>query len=137
MKKIMAVMMLALFSSGAAVCAQERIVDNINLPFVNDPAVIGEWTSVDFVREPSQFTPGQRAFTDELYLTGLTFLAEGKTTKPWWNWTKGVVMHRGDRTAAAYMIKEIGGKQYMFFEWKSGDYTIKHRKPQYYVLVKK
>ncbi|GAG92145.1 unnamed protein product, partial [marine sediment metagenome] len=25
---------------------------------------------------------------------------------------------------------------YMFFEWKSGDYTIRHMKPSYYVLSK-
>jgi hypothetical protein len=28
------------------------------------------------------------------------------------------------------------GSTYMFFEWKSGDYTIRHRKPSYYVLKK-
>ena len=35
-----------------------------------------------------------------------------------------------------HTIKDIGGSKYMFFEWKSGDYVIAHRKPFYYVLKK-
>jgi len=62
--------------------------------------------------------------------------AGGKGGNPWWTWTKGVVMHSGDRTASRYAIKEINGARYMFFEWKSGDYTIRGNKPEYYVLKK-
>ncbi|MDO8805845.1 MAG: hypothetical protein Q7R35_15600 [Elusimicrobiota bacterium] len=112
-----------------------RLVDDINLPFVNDPAVLGEWVSVDFVREPAQFVPGERQFEGSLYLAGLTFLPKGKTPAPWFGWTRGVVMHLGgDHTASRYTIKEISGYKYMFFEWKSGDYIIRHQKPQYYVV---
>ncbi len=115
-----------------------RLVDDFsNLSFVNDPAALGRWVSVDFVREPSQFTPGARRFRGDLYLEGLTFLPGGKTAVPWFGWTKGVVMHLGgDHTASRYTIKEIDGALYMFFEWKSGDYTIRRKKPQYYVLKK-
>ena len=28
---------------------------------------------------------------------------------PWFNWTRGIVTHSGDRTAARYTIKEIKG----------------------------
>jgi len=111
--------------------------DNINLPFVNDPQVLGEWESVDFVADPDDFTPGKPSWSDKLYLTGLSFLADGKTDKPWWTWTKGVVMHQGDKTASHYEIREINGKSYLFFEWKSGDVTIAGMKPHYYVLTKK
>jgi len=111
--------------------------DDIKLPFVDDPAVTGTWTSVDFVREPEQFVPGARRFRGDLYLEGLTFLPGGKTPKPWFGWTRGVVMHLGgDHTASRYTIKELNGNLYMFFEWKSGDYIIRHQKPQYYVLRK-
>lgn len=114
-----------------------RQVDNINLPFVNDPEVIGTWTSVDFVREMEQFKAGEKQWGGgELYLKELIFLPEGKTFKPWWNWTRGVVTHSGDKTAAKYHIQEFDGDTYMFFEWKSGDYTIRHMKPAYYVLKK-
>jgi hypothetical protein len=108
--------------------------DNIDLPFVNDPQVIGEWTSVDFVADITDFNPATPNWTGELYLTGLTFRENGKTAKPWWTWTKGFVMHHGDKTASHYEIKEIKGGTYLFFEWKSGDVTISGMKPHYYVL---
>lgn len=124
--------------------ADGRLVDNIDLPFVNDPAVPGEWLSVDFVAEPGDFVPGVKKFRDELYLGGFNFFPGGKMgvlpdapeAAPWFKWTRGVVTHSGDKTASRYFIKEIKGASYMFFEWKSGDYTIRHMKPEYYVLKK-
>ena len=115
-----------------------RLVDDFsNLSFVNDPAVLGTWKSVDFVQEPADFTPGEKSFRGGLYLEKLVFKADGKTDMPWFGWTKGVVMHLGgDHTASRYTIKEINGAKYMFFEWKSGDYIIRHQKPKYYVLKK-
>lgn len=155
--KILAVM--ALVAGFAAFAAAEeikinttevdgRLVDDIDLPFADDPAVLGEWVSVDFVRKPGDFKPGKRGSQVDLYLKAMKFLPEGKMAwaieggaaklLPWMAWTRGVVMHRGgDHSASRYMIKEIGGAKYLFFEWKSGDYIIRHDKPQYYVLRKK
>ena len=113
-----------------------RLVDKIDYPFVNDPQVIGTWKSVDFVREMEQFTAGRKGWKGDLYLKELIFLPNGKTFKPWWTWTKGFVFHSGSKTASKYIIKEINGSTYMFFEWKSGDYTIRYMKPFYYVLKK-
>jgi bla regulator protein BlaR1 len=111
--------------------------DNIDLPFKDDARVLGEWESVDFVESPANFTPGARAWTGDLYLKKLVFLPKGKGGNPWWTWTKGVVMHQGDRTASHYEIRKIKGAEYMFFEWKSGDYVFRGAKPFYYVLKKK
>jgi len=111
--------------------------DNIDLPFKNDPAVIGDWESVDFVESPANFDPAAKAWAGDLYLKELSFLPGGKGGKPWWTWTKGVVMHSGDKTASHYEIKKIKGQTYMFFEWKSGDYVLRGMKPNYYVLKKK
>jgi len=121
-----------------------RLVDDINLPFVNDPAVVGEWDSVDFVWVPEDFVPGKKQFEGGLYLGGFKFFAKGAMavipfapdSAPWFKWTKGVVTHDGDKTASRYEIKELDGAQYMFIQWKSGDYTIRHRTPEYYVLKK-
>lgn len=121
-----------------------RLADNIDLPFVSDPAVLGEWRSVDFVAGPGDFLPGVKQFQGDLYLGGFKFLPGGAMAvmpfapggAPWFRWTKGVVTHSGDKTASRYFIKEIKGASYMFFEWKSGDYTIRHRPPEYYVLKK-
>jgi len=118
---------------------QGRIVDKTDYPFINDSQVIGTWKSVDFVGEMEQFKAGEKQWEGrggELYLKELIFLPNGKTFKPWWTWTKGLVFHSGDKTAAKYTLKDIEGSTYMFFEWKSGDYTIRHRKPAYYVLRK-
>ncbi len=119
----------------SSVNAQGRIVDDIDLPFVNDPAALGSWRSVAFVDKSADFRPGAPAAAD-LYLKELVFLPDGKGGNPWWTWTKGAVMHKGDRTAARYEIKKLAGAEYMFFEWKSGDYTIRHMAPKYYVLKK-
>jgi len=120
----------------SSVNAQGRLVDDTNLPFVNDPAVIGTWESVDFVAKPGDFKPGAAVPAADLYLKELVFLPEGKSPNGWLTWTQGAVMHKGDGTASRYEIKKLGGTEYMFFEWKSGDYTIRHRPPQYYVLKK-
>ena len=111
--------------------------DNIDLPFKNDPAVIGAWESVDFVESPERFDPAAKAWQGDLYLKELVFLPKGKGNKPWWTWTRGLVLHQGDRTASKYEIKKIGGAEYLFFEWKSGDYIFRGAKPFYYVLKRK
>lgn len=149
MKTTILIVLAALAGFCSAACAQEvkinttevngRLVDDFsNLSFVNDPAVLGIWESVDFVTSPEDFKPGAQLFRGGLYLEKLVFKADGKTDMPWFGWTKGVVMHLGgDHTASRYTIKEINGAQYMFFEWKSGDYIIRHQQPKYYVLKKK
>jgi serine/threonine protein kinase len=108
--------------------------DNIDLPFVDDPQVIGTWKSVDFVSAIENFDPARREMKGDLFLKELTFEPNGKTAKPWWTWTKGVLIHHGDQTASRYEIREVKGGTYIFLEWKSGDFTILGRKPAYYVL---
>ena len=120
--------------AGTEFTATVGTTDKIDLPFVNDPQVLGEWKSVDFVKDIAQFNPAQPAWTGKLYLKGLTFREDGKTSQPWWTWTKGVLIHSGDQTASRYKIREINGVSYLFLEWKSGDVTIAGMKPQYYVL---
>jgi len=128
-----------------------RIVDNVNLPFINDSEVLGKWTAVDFVRSPEQFNTKKPYWTGSLFLNNLIFLEDGKINvsfinddtkntvvpSPWLLWTRGVVLNLGgDHTASKYIIKEVDGSIYMFYEWKSGDYTYFHKQPSYYVLKK-
>ncbi len=108
--------------------------DKIDLPFVDDPEVLGEWKSIDLVSEIADFNPAHRKWNGDLYLKGLTFLPHGKTRQPWWTWTRGVLIHRGDQTASHYEIRPVNGRRYLFLEWKSGDFTVTGRKPPYYVL---
>jgi len=109
-------------------------MDLVNYPFVDDPKVIGTWFSIDSVNHPKEFIPGKKRFKGDLFLKKLTFLPKGKMLHYKAGWTKGLVL--GDETASRYIIKQISGAVYMFFEWKSGDYTIRGNAPAYYVLRK-
>jgi tetratricopeptide (TPR) repeat protein len=111
------------------------IVDKIDYPFVNDPEVIGRWVSIDFVKKVDDFRPGDKHWRGDFYLKEMVFSENGGTKGPW-IWTKGLIIHPGDKTSAKYLIREIDGSTYMFFECKSGDYTIRRMKPWYYVLKK-
>jgi hypothetical protein len=111
--------------------------DDFQLPFVEDPQVLGDWESVDFVAVPGDFDPERPRWRGKLYLEGLTFLEGGKTPKSWLTWTKGFLIHSGDKTSSRYEIREVKGGRYLFLEWKSGDVIIAGMKPHYYVLKKK
>jgi len=108
--------------------------DNIKLAFKNDPDVIGKWVAVDFVENKEEFNPDKKLLEGALFLKSITFYPKGKTDKPFWTWTKHVLIHSGDKTASDYEITDMDETDYMFLEWKSGDYSFRHEKPKYYVL---
>ncbi|MBW9159408.1 M56 family metallopeptidase [Clostridium tagluense] len=115
---------------------KSRKVDNTDFTFENDPKLIGKWESVDFVSNIVDFKPNQKQWKEDLYLKDMEFKKEGKTAHDWETWTNGIICHKGDSTASQYFIKEIEGESYMFFEWKSGDYSFRDMIPYYYVLKK-
>ena len=119
--------------------------DDIDLPFADDENTLGKWSSVDFVREIEDFDPAKRRWQDDLFLCAVEFSQNGEA-RQFFNrenenaygvkWTKGMLLEQsGDgNLAPAYEIRKIGDMDYMFFEWKSGDYIWGRRKPGYYVL---
>jgi len=115
---------------------QTRTEDQIDHPFVDDPALLGAWKPYDFVEEPGAFVPGRRIWQGELMDFQMEFLPGGRTPKPWLTWTRGLIIHRNDRTASHYEIREAGGRTYLLFEWKSGDYVLRGQKPRWYVMVR-
>ena len=119
--------------------------DDINIPFIDDPDVIGKWTSVDFVDKIEEFDPQRpKYWEDSLYLEALEFMPGGQLRERYKNigrifyckWTQGkTLVENGDGTTApAYEIRGFGGTDYLFLEWKSGDYIWGKRKPGYYVF---
>jgi len=109
--------------------------------FVDDPYVIGRWESVDFVSEMADFEPGVKKWPSGLYLTELLFHPQGRLTSVYDAtssdvavWTNGAVWHRQDHTLSRYTLTQSGSDLYMFFEWVSGDVTMRAMKPKYYVL---
>jgi bla regulator protein BlaR1 len=128
----------------------DEIIDGVNCTFVDDQDAIGKWVTVDFVKNMEDFTPDVISWQGELHLLSMKLLSNGQMPQPvavdvtsdettpvdWLTWTKGYIIHHNDKTAGKYMIKEIDGSKYMFWEWMSGDVTLRGMKPYYYVLKK-
>ena len=122
-----------------------RSCDDVDLPFVDDPDVHGAWRVVDFVKDSALFDPENPTYPQEqLFVIQLQFAPSGvlifqsrnMVNSTYYTWTAGYVLSQRNRTASAYDIRTIAGKQYMFWEWKSGDYAYGNKKPSYYVFVK-
>lgn len=103
--------------------------------FVDDPAVIGTWYAVDLVPSTEQFVPGQRFWKEDLYLADITF-EPGGAASGWWRWSKGYAWDSREKNLCKYAFKNIGGTEYLFFEWVNSDVTQRGQKPFYYVLVR-
>ncbi|NRT29062.1 hypothetical protein B0I68_002667 [Clostridium beijerinckii] len=112
----------------------ETRADKVDYPFINDSEVIGKWDSVDFVQDINNFNPEKKSWNGDLYLNNLIFDENGKIENKNITWTKDLVLNTSDKTASKYIIKEINGSKYMFFEWKNGDYIERGATPWYYVL---
>lgn len=110
--------------------------DKVDYPFVNDDQLIGRWQSVDFVKDINDFKVDSESSNRNLFVKELNFLQDGKVSKTAFTWTKGFILNQSEKTASKYVIEEINGSTYMFFEWKSGDYTMRGMKPYYYVMKK-
>ena len=111
------------------------LIDKVDYPFVNDPEVIGGWKSVDIVQDIDDFNPAKKISSGEFTINHLIFEEGGKISRcKILTWTKGLVL--SDETASEYIIREIDGSAYMFFGWKTGNYSERHMRPDYYVLKK-
>ncbi len=101
--------------------------------FVDDPGVLGDWVSVDYVPSMERFVPGHRQWQGELFLKSVAFLPGGAGSGNW-RWSKGFTWDVGENNVGTYEFRNVGGKEYLFMEWMSGDVTIRGEKPSYYVL---
>ncbi|HEX2925879.1 MAG TPA: sigma-70 family RNA polymerase sigma factor [Ruminiclostridium sp.] len=119
--------------------------DKIDYAFENNPQMLGNWKAVDFVKEMDQFKPDTKSSPEELFLTDIKVMDDGKISASTTSgqylgendfWTKDLIINKGAKTASKCIIKEIDGSTYMFFQWKSGDYTYRGMTPSYYVLKK-
>lgn len=120
-----------------------RKCDNIDYPFVNDTAVLGKWKVRDFVIHKESFDPDKQNLKEEdLFALSVEFKENGAFVSATQNgtssvtsvWTKGFVLNRREKTASAYEIKTINGKEYLFKEWKCGDYSFGGGRTYWYVF---
>jgi len=120
-----------------------QTTDKIDYPFIVDKQAVGSWQAVDFVSRPEKFDPGSTHIPGEPLLQTMDFRDDGrlliKTLEGNQDliWTNNYIINDKAKTASKYIIKEIDGKQYMFMEWKNGDYMYRGVKPSYYVFEKK
>ncbi|MBQ8397361.1 MAG: MerR family transcriptional regulator [Clostridia bacterium] len=117
--------------------------DNIDLPYLPDEAVLGAWRVHDFVISLDQFDPDKPFWAkDDLFFTNLVFLEGGKTRYTTKNgvseprWTKGTILIEHEEVAEAYELRTIGGREYLFVEWKTGDYTYGGGRVYWYIFVR-
>ena len=123
-----------------------RRKDNVDLPFVSDPSVIGEWRVFDCVKTKERFDPAHPTM-EPFALHTLEFSEEGTAAlirsslekknahREPCRWTAGTLI-RGELVACAYEIQWIEGKEYLFMEWKNGDYVYGGCEPWCYVFVR-
>lgn len=127
------------------IAADGSRVDKIDYPFVNDNEIIGKWEYMDFVNNIKDFNTLTKRFKGALFLKSVTFEDQGSTSwqfaedavsksHPSCKWTKGIIIDLNDITASHYIINKIDNVEYLFMEWKSGDYVIRGTKPGFYVL---
>ncbi|HIU30071.1 MAG TPA: MerR family transcriptional regulator [Candidatus Egerieisoma faecipullorum] len=121
-----------------------RIYDNTDIPFTPDAFVIGTWIVTDFVDSPDCFAKNKQNFPQEaLFFESVTFHDNGKaivqckersafTVK----WTNGYLLDQKNAIAESYVTRKIDGTEYLFVEWKSGDYLFGGRNPQWYVFMR-
>jgi len=123
------------------------IEDKVDYPFVDDPQLIGTWETVDYVKTIDDFnTMGSiQSMIGNLFLVQLDIVENGKISakttegnipEGFLTWTKGLILDTKHKIASKYEIKEIKGDTYLFYEWKSGDYSYREIKPEYFVLKK-
>ena len=122
-------------------------IDNIDMPFVDDKNIIGKWKGVTYVHSKDEyFNPDYSQ--NNLFFKFTEFKKDGwcariygednrVITSPAVTWTKDYVLKKFDfNTAEKYEIKTIDGVEYLFIEWKSGDYIWGGWDPIYYVFVR-
>lgn len=123
-------------------------IDNTDLPYIDDPDVLGAWEAVDFVRDIFDFDPEKpRCGKNDLWLMYIRFLPRGicvKTVKTdkapgdiVLRYTKDFVLCDSELTAEKYVIKNIDGSDYLFLQHKSGDYSYGGLEPLFYVFRRK
>lgn len=121
--------------------------DNVDIPYVRDERVLGDWKAVDYIRSKEDFSPSEsHRPPDSLFFKHMHFGEDGEITslygsgiisgKSNQSWTKGYVLKYRDHTACAYEIVTVDHVDYMLIEWKSGDYLWGGFDPTYYVFVK-
>ncbi len=116
----------------------------------DDAAVLGVWHVCDLVRTVESFdVKAMCSFIpyEGLFWRSAEFENGGRIQNGFksddgvaidppdvWRWVNGYVICNPRRTSSRYTIRTIDGTDYLFVEWKSGDYTFNGDIPFWYVF---
>lgn len=118
------------------------IKENIDLPFVYDEKIIGKWKSVGFVENIEDFNENTD-YSNDLWLKTIVFKENGEVVRKYFNgkewkdnWTNGKLLDKAKNVVSNYTFKLINNVEFMFMEWKMGNYIYAGIKPDYYVFTR-
>lgn len=115
--------------------------ENVNVPFVFDKKIIGSWDAIDFVDDINDFEVAD-SLSKNLFLEKIIFYDNGNVIRRYDNeewqdkWSKGVLLDFNKSTVSKYMFKTIDDIEYLFLEWKMGNYVFGGMSPSYYVFIR-
>ncbi len=106
--------------------------------YIEPDKILGEWITVNLVDKEDEFDANEQV-SRELWLKSIRFsnkmasLNTGEGYSGGLFWADDHIV--SDETAMGFKIQEIDGSEYLFLEWKSGDY-IRNNNMSYYVFKK-
>ena len=92
----------------------------------------GLWETVDFVKSMDQFDPARRRWEGDFAMSRLEIAENGKTSLGDYC-LDGWLAESNGKIRFQYQVQNLGGTDYLFLPWLSGDVTIRGRQPCYYV----
>ena len=118
--------------------------DNIDLPYIADPNVLGLWETIDVIKTPEDFSTVPCEEKQPFFIQGIEFfgrgfcnkyiLGVGRRVAYGYLYTKDYVLCERQSTAEKYEIHRIADCDYMILEHKSGDYSYLGKINCYYVF---
>ena len=119
--------------------------DNVDVPFVADDRLIGEWETVDLVNHPSDFRVDQRHCHGGFWLVNMRFFNRGicfqtrhcGDVQVELKYSAGMIIDQFYERVHHYQIHTEQGTDYLIMEHKYIEYDYSGKVPYYYVLRRK
>ena len=117
--------------------------DDTDMPFADDPAVIGKWKAWNFIRRKEDFS-AEGDPEGYFYWKSVEFFPGGHVTSVYEDdyiegddrqtWTKRYLLRKFNDSACEYEIRTVDGVDYLIVEWKSGDWRFGGYDTNYYIF---
>ena len=131
---------------------QIQITDEIPQIPAEDSSVLGKWQVCAWIKTIDAFDPYKNCSLipyGELYWRSAEFKEGGAISNCFrnlednsvctdapdvWRWVTGYVICKPRSTACRYIIRKYHNTEYLFIQWKSGDYSFGRKEPSWYVF---